>query len=246
MAQVYFCPESPRWLIGRGRYREAYDSLCRLRYTKLQAARDLFMINALLEEEANMPTGKAALLELFSVGRNRRAVLASGIVMFMQQFCGINVIAYYSSTIFRQAGFDEITALGATLGFGALKCVSNLFFLVTVLAHANVLLYSWVMAAPAVWTIDTFGCVCRTFSTSEKHSTDQQLFDHSRRALLLTTFPLMSLFLLMTGFAFWIPESSKAHIGIIALGIYLHCCAYSPGEGESQRLPLTPSVITND
>ncbi|GAA5876468.1 hypothetical protein JCM3774_003785 [Rhodotorula dairenensis] len=196
MAQVYFCPESPRWLIGRGRYRDAYKSLCRIRFTKLQAARDLFMINALLEEEANMPTGKAALLELFSVGRNRRAVLASGIVMFMQQFCGINVIAYYSSTIFRQAGFDEITALGATLGFGALN---------------------WIMALPAVWTIDTFG----------------------RRNLLLTTFPLMSLFLLMTGFAFWIPESSKAHIGIIALGIYLHCCAYSPGEGP---VPFTYSA----
>jgi hypothetical protein len=43
------------------------------------------------------------------------AALASGIVMFMQQFCGINVIAYYSSTIFREAGFSEISALGATL-----------------------------------------------------------------------------------------------------------------------------------
>ncbi|GAA6055015.1 hypothetical protein NBRC10513_005677 [Rhodotorula toruloides] len=196
MAQVYFCPESPRWLIGRGRYRDAYHSLCRLRYSKLQAARDLFMINALLEEEANMPSGKAALLELFAVGRNRRAALASGIVMFMQQFCGINVIAYYSSTIFRQAGFDEITALGATLGFGALN---------------------WVMAAPAVWTIDTFG----------------------RRNLLLTTFPLMCIFLLMTGFAFYIPETSKARIAVVALGIYLHCMAYSPGEGP---VPFTYSA----
>lgn len=75
----------------------------------------------LLEEEAAVASGKSAIVELFSVARNRRAALASGIVMFMQQFCGINVIAYYSSTIFREAGFDEVSALGATLGFGALK-----------------------------------------------------------------------------------------------------------------------------
>ncbi|GAA5939641.1 hypothetical protein JCM3775_002075 [Rhodotorula graminis] len=187
MAQVYFCPESPRWLIGRGRYGDAYKSLCRLRHTKLQAARDLFLINALLEEEANIATGKSAIVELFTVARNRRGALGAGIVMFMQQFCGINVIAYYSSTIFRQAGFDEITALGATLGFGALN---------------------FVMAAPAVWTIDTFG----------------------RRFLLLLTFPLMAIFLLMTGMAFFIPEGN-ARIAVVALGIYLHCMAYSPGEG---------------
>ena len=75
-----------------------------------------------------------------------------------QQFCGVNVIAYYSSTIFRQANFSEIQALLASWGFGALN---------------------FVMALPAVYTIDTFG----------------------RRNLLLVTFPLMSLFLLMTGFA---------------------------------------------
>ncbi|GAA5951467.1 hypothetical protein JCM3765_005943 [Sporobolomyces pararoseus] len=197
MAQVYFCPESPRWLIGRGRYVDAYKALCRLRHTKLQAARDLFMINALLEEEANIATGRAAILELFSVPRNRRAALASGIVMFMQQFCGINVIAYYSSTVFREAGFSEVSALGATLGFGALN---------------------WVAAAPAVWTIDTFG----------------------RRTLLLVTFPLMAIFLFMTGMAFFIPESAgDARIAVVALGIYLHCIAYSPGEGP---VPFTYSA----
>ncbi|ORY86658.1 hypothetical protein BCR35DRAFT_330549 [Leucosporidium creatinivorum] len=83
MAQVYFCPESPRWLIGKGRYGKAYEPLCRLRHTKLQAARDLYRINALLEEEASISTGRSAIVEMFAVARNRRAALASGIVMFM-------------------------------------------------------------------------------------------------------------------------------------------------------------------
>lgn len=38
-----------RWLIGKGRYVDAYASLCRLRHSKLQAARDLFLIHALLQ-----------------------------------------------------------------------------------------------------------------------------------------------------------------------------------------------------
>ena len=63
--------------------------------------RDLFMISSLMEEEAAIATGRPAIVELFVVARNRRAAVASSFLMFMQQFCGINVIAYYSATIFR-------------------------------------------------------------------------------------------------------------------------------------------------
>ena len=42
----------------------------------------------------------------------------------------------------------------------------------------------------------------------------------------------MAIFLLLTGGAFLIPKESTAHIAVVALGIYLHCIAYSPTEGE--------------
>lgn len=38
----------------------------------------------------------------------------------------------------------------------------------------------------------------------------------------------MCIFLLMTGFAFYIPETSKARIAVVALGIYLHCTSLLP------------------
>ncbi|CAL1708150.1 unnamed protein product [Somion occarium] len=195
MSQVFFCPESPRWLMSKGRYDKAYESLLRLRHAPIQAARDLYYIHTLLETEKEITTGRNRFLELFTVPRNRRAALASTIVMFLQQFCGVNVIAYYSSNIFAEANFTEIQALLASWGFG---------------------MVNWLFAFPAVYTIDTFG----------------------RRNLLLTTFPLMAIFLLMTGFAFWIPEG-KARLAVVALGIYLFGMAYSPGEGP---VPFTYSA----
>jgi hypothetical protein len=93
---------------------------------------------------------------MVTIPRNRNATIAAGIVMFGQQFCGVNVIgaqplqilirtiayyfglaiAYYSSTVFVQAGFSQISALLASFGFG---------------------LINWIFALPAVFTIDTFG-----------------------------------------------------------------------------------------
>ncbi|KAK9458184.1 hypothetical protein V1511DRAFT_491971 [Dipodascopsis uninucleata] len=194
-AQVFFCPESPRWYMARGDHINAFKSMCRLRQSKLQAARDLYYMHILLEQERLLKRGHNRIIEMFTIPRNRRAALASWIVMFMQQFCGVNVIAYYSSVIFRRSGFSEISALLASMGFG----IINFLF-----------------AIPAVYTIDTFG----------------------RRNLLLTTFPLMALFLLFTGFSFYIPEQT-ARTACVTLGIYLFGMVYSPGEGP---VPFTYSA----
>lgn len=57
MAQVFFCPESPRWLLEKRRYRDAFNSLLKLRNSRIEAARDLFYINKMLEIEQGLHTG---------------------------------------------------------------------------------------------------------------------------------------------------------------------------------------------
>ncbi|KGO68786.1 General substrate transporter [Penicillium italicum] len=142
---IWFCPESPRWLMTKRDHKKAFASLLRLRNSPLQAARDLYRIHAQLEKEklliAESGFSKSdnmfiRFVELFTVPRLRRAVQASGIVMIAQQMCGINIISFYSSTIFQLAGASNIEALLASFGFG---------------------LINFVFAWPAVWTIDTFG-----------------------------------------------------------------------------------------
>lgn len=81
---VFLCPESPRWYLSKGRHHAAYNSMCRLRYNKIQAARDLFYMSELLKAEEGIQMGQSKLLEIIRVPRNRRAALASEIVMFMQ------------------------------------------------------------------------------------------------------------------------------------------------------------------
>ena len=70
-------------------------------------------------------------------------------------------------------------------------------------------LINFVFAWPAIWTIDTFG----------------------RRTLLLFTFPNMAWSLLAAGLCFLIPRESSAHLGLVAMFIYIFACFYSPGEG---------------
>ncbi|KAF6816095.1 sugar transporter, partial [Colletotrichum sojae] len=141
---IFFTPESPRWLLKKGRYAQAHSSLLRLRGERLLAARDLYYIYSQLEEEKRLVARKRfdkgnffkRCIELFTIPRNRRATQASGIVMAAQQFCGINIMSFYSSTIFEEAGASSKIALLASWGFG---------------------LAMFIFAIPALWTIDTWG-----------------------------------------------------------------------------------------
>jgi hypothetical protein len=143
---IYALPESPRVLLAKARkggprandlYEEAFLALKGLRNSKVQAARDLFLMDYLLGEEAEIMHDQRRFVELFTLGRCRRALTASVICMFLQQMCGVNVTVYYSSKTMRDdAGWSKENSLLLSAGFG----IINFLF-----------------AFPAVWTIDTFG-----------------------------------------------------------------------------------------
>ncbi|KAJ0302291.1 hypothetical protein COL516b_007347 [Colletotrichum fioriniae] len=196
---IYICPESPRWYIKKNRFPDAMKSLLRLRNHPIQAARDIYYIHTQLQVEAEI-VGRSnyakRFVELFTIPRIRRATLASFTVMIAQQMCGINIIAFYSSTIFKEAGTSEYNALLASFGFGMVNFI-----------------FAW----PAIWTIDTFG----------------------RRSLLLFTFPQMAWTLLAAGLCTLIPGTGGAHLGLVALFVYLFAAFYSPGEGP---VPFTYSA----
>jgi len=75
----------------KGKYDKAFNSLCRLRAHKIQAARDMYYAYKLLEIENAEREGRNPFKEFFIVRRNRRAAQSAFFVMFMQQFCGVNV-----------------------------------------------------------------------------------------------------------------------------------------------------------
>ncbi|KAK4241198.1 putative polyol transporter 1 [Achaetomium macrosporum] len=136
---IYLCPESPRWYMKKGRYQKAWQSMMKLRNHPIQVARDIFYIHSQLELEFQLLRDSSyaqRFVELFTVPRVRRATLAAFTVMIGQQMCGINIIAFYSTTVFKENGSDDHQALLASLGFG---------------------LVNWLFAFPAFWTIDTFG-----------------------------------------------------------------------------------------
>ncbi|KAJ0164242.1 Major myo-inositol transporter IolT [Colletotrichum tanaceti] len=88
---IYLCPESPRWLMKKGRYHDAWKSMIQLRHNPIQCSRDMYAIHAQLQLES-LVLGKSnyasRFKELFTIPRVRRANLAAFTVMIAQQMCG--------------------------------------------------------------------------------------------------------------------------------------------------------------
>lgn len=82
-------PESPRWYIEHDRLKDSFESFCKLRSSKILAARDCCSAFKHQEAQSRVQTkGWQTMVREFSTRRNLRAAQNAYFVMIMQQFCG--------------------------------------------------------------------------------------------------------------------------------------------------------------
>ncbi|RCS28610.1 sugar porter family MFS transporter [Rhodanobacter denitrificans] len=112
---LFMLPDSPRWLMMRGRKEEAAGVLHRLRGDREQVAREVSDI----EEQLRTPQKG---WHLFLQNANFRRSVGLGVLLqVMQQFTGMNVVMYYAPRIFRDMGY----ATSAQMWFTAIVGLTN-------------------------------------------------------------------------------------------------------------------------
>ena len=116
---LFAVPETPRWLINKGKKQQAYQVLLR---TGGQAYADE-EFRTIMQNFANDTRGK--ITDLFLPAY--RKVLGMGIVIAVfQQITGINAVLYYAPEIFKKTGVSSASASAQTIAIGIIMLVFTL------------------------------------------------------------------------------------------------------------------------
>ncbi|MCP3966079.1 MAG: sugar porter family MFS transporter [Lentisphaerae bacterium] len=128
---LLFLPQSPRWLMKRGRRAHARLTLEKIRHID-EVEAELEAIEAVINSQQSHSKWSDLLKHKY------RGVMVVGIgLAIIQLFTGCNAVLYFAPVIFKNSGFSGITAqLMATVGVGAAN------FLFTIVA---------------IWLVDKLG-----------------------------------------------------------------------------------------
>ncbi|OJJ54143.1 hypothetical protein ASPSYDRAFT_490368 [Aspergillus sydowii CBS 593.65] len=106
-----FLPESPRYLVAKGRTEEARELLIK---HHVAGDRDSALVHHELMQiqnalQNNLNAEKMSLKKFFAGAANRRRLLISGIVGLAAQWCGNSVVSYYLTLVLDDIGITNAT-----------------------------------------------------------------------------------------------------------------------------------------
>ena len=108
---VIFIPCSPRWLTLKNRGEEAEGVLRKIRDTDAEVNDEMSEIKSSIEDGKKQSGWK-----MLNKGFYIRVLILGIALMLLQQLCGINAVIYYSSDIFKEAGFNNPSVSTVVIG----------------------------------------------------------------------------------------------------------------------------------
>lgn len=126
LAVIFLIPESPRWLVVKGREANARKVLSRI-YTTPEAV-DSQLAATFASLAGEVKTDWKALLE----PGIRKAVLIGSAIAILGQFMGVNAVLYYGPKIFQDAGLSGEGSLLSTVLVGVVNMLTTVIALLII------------------------------------------------------------------------------------------------------------------
>ena len=115
---IFFIPESPKWLIVKGKLDKASNVLAKIYASDAEVKEEIATTQTSLKGET-----KGAWRDLLKPGI-LLAVIAGSAIAILGQFMGVNAVLYYGPKIFADAGFDN--PMFSTVLVGVVNCVTTI------------------------------------------------------------------------------------------------------------------------